>query len=437
VYATSYGTTVGAEYLAQHPEAIESLVLDSLYPPDAYVHTVREAHGRAIGRLLEECALDAACAARFPGLDRAAADSALASFSTDPLPFDLGGERYQADERAVRTALYGLLYNEATARAVPWFLDAVVRRDSNAIAGALGAPLLLGDTLPDGGVAMPGLLGTDCRDRARHHAPNTGSGPNWMDLFIGIPEGACRELPLGTVPRLPVGTTVPVLVLSAGYDAFQPDGEAVAAAIGPAATAYLLPRAAHSVRGAGDCPRGIISAFIDEPSKTPDTACIAAMTAPPFVLDVRPMPAMTTLGAAMDGGNPPAGVLVAAGGFVLLLLAGLVVPAILWLWRRLRRRPAAPGARGARALAVAGGLLGVAGAVLPVAGTLQAHPGMAGFGLEPTLALGLWAIPVGGALAGLALGLALRKRQWGVALAALGGVVAVVGILILGLTPWG
>jgi hypothetical protein len=88
-------------------------------------------------------------------------------------------------------------------------------------------------------------------------------------------------------------------------------------------------------------------------------------------------------------------------------------------------------------LAVGGGLLGVAGAVLPVAGTMQAHPGIAGFGLEPTLALGLWAIPVGGALALLALGLALRKRQWGVALAALGGAVAVVSILVLGLTPWG
>ena len=436
VYGTSYGTTVGAEYLAQHPEAIESLVLDSLYPPDAYVHTVREAQGQAIGRLLDECASEAACAARFPGLDRAKADAALASFATDPLPFHLGGERYVADERAVRRALYSLFYREETARAVPWFINAVVRRDGDAVAAALGAPLLLGDA-SNGGVAVPGLLGTDCRDRARHHAPHTGPGPNWMDMFLGIPNGACRVLPLGTVPGLPVGTTVPVLVLSAGYDGFQPDGEAVAAAIGPAAIAYLLPRAAHSVRGAGDCPRGIISAFINDPSKTPDTTCIATMTAPSFVLDVRPMPAVVALGHAMDGGKPPAGVLVAAAGSVLLVLAGIVVPAILWLWRRRRRRPAAPGARGVRALAVGGGLLGVAGAVLPVAGTMQAHPGMAGFGLEPTLALGLWAIPLGGALALLALGLALRKRQWGVALAALGGAVAVVGILVLGLTPWG
>jgi pimeloyl-ACP methyl ester carboxylesterase len=436
VYGTSYGTTVGAEYLSQHPGAIESLVLDSLYPPDAYVHTVREAQGRAIGRLLDECASEAACAARFPGLDRAKADAALASFATDPLPFHLGGERYVADERAVRSALYTLFYREETARSVPWFINAVVRRDGDAVAAALGAPLLLGD-VPIGGVAVPGLLGTDCRDRARHHAPHTGPGPNWMDMFLGIPNGACRDLPLGTVPGLPVGTTVPVLVLSAGYDGFQPDGEAVAAAIGQAAIAYLLPRAAHSVRGAGDCPRGIISAFINDPSKTPDTTCIATMTAPSFVLDVRPMPAITNLGAATSGGRPPAGVLVAAAGFALVLLAGIVVPAILWLWRRLRRYPAAPGARGVRALAVGGGLLGVAGAVLPVAGTMQAHPGIAGFGLEPTLALGLWAIPVGGALALLALGLALRKRQWGVALAALGGAVAVVGILVLGLTPWG
>lgn len=437
VYGTSYGTTVAAEYLARHPEAIESVVLDSLYPPDAYVHTVREAQGRAIGRLLDECASDAGCAARFPGLDRATADAALASFATDPLPFHLGGERYVADERAVRSALYALFYREETARSVPWFIDAVVRRDGDAIAAGLGAPLLVGDTLPDAGVAMPGLLGTDCRDRARHHAPHTGPGPNWMDMFLGIPNGACRDLPLGTVPGLPVGTTVPVLVLSAGYDGFQPDGDAVAAAIGPAAAAYLLPFAAHSVRGAGDCPRGIVSAFINDPSKTPDTTCIAGMTAPPFVLDVRPMPAVVALGASASGSRPPTGAIAAAAGLALLLVAGLVVPATRWFWRRLRRQPAASRARGVRALAVGGGLLGVAGAVLPVAGTMQAHPGIMGFGLEPTLALGLWAIPVGGALAALALGLALRKRQWGVALAALGGVIAVVGVFALGLVPWG
>lgn len=115
--------------------------------------------------------------------------------------------------------------------------------------------------------SLAALFATDCRDRARHHALAAGSGPSWMALFGGIPEGACRPWPLGTPPGLPAGTAVPVLVLAAGYDAFQPDAQAVAAAIGPAATALTIPRAAHVVRGAGACPRGIVAGFIADPTK--------------------------------------------------------------------------------------------------------------------------------------------------------------------------
>lgn len=437
VYGMSYGTTVAAEYLARRPEAIDSVVLDSLYPPDTFVPSVREAQGRAIGRLLDECAADAACAARFPDLRRATVDAALAALDRDPLPFHLDGQRYQADEVAVRTALHGLFYREATARAVPFFVDAIVRRDGEALAATLGLPLLAGDALAAGGPSMAGLIGTDCRDRPRHHAPPGDDGPSWMAMFIGIQDGACEGLPLGTPPGLPTDTSVPVLVLSAGYDGFQPDGAAVAAAIGPAATPLTIPLAAHVVRGAGECPRGLIAAFIDAPSRPLDSGCLAGMTAPPFLLEARPMPAVVALGASMAGGSPPVAALIALAGATLAVLAGIVLPLGGALWRRWRHAAPGASAAGLRALAVSGGLIAVAGAVLPVAGTLSGHEGAAAFGLEPTLALALWAVPLGGVLAVLGLGRALAKRQWLIAIAALGSAVACAALLAIGLTPWG
>lgn len=440
IYAPSYGTTVAAEYIARHPSVIESAVLDSLYPPDAFVHSVREAQGRAIGRLLDECARDSVCAARFPGLDRAAADAAIAALESDPLPFHLDGQRYLADERMLRFALHGLFYDETSARTLPWFLDAVVRRDGEALATALGLPVMLADTsvTPDTGVAYLGLLATECRDRPRHHAPHQGPGPNWMTMFIGIPNGVCRAFPLGTAPRLPIGTTAPILILSAGYDGFQPDGDAVAAAIGPAAHAITIPYSAHGVRGAGECPRRLIADFIGDPSTLPDTACVNAMTAPPFLLDVRPMPRVIAAGIATQAGQPPAAVVGGLGGIALLVLAGVVAPVLRGLWRRLRRQPVSgPRTGGIRSLAIGGGLVGITGAVVAVAGTFQFAPGAVGHGLDPAFALALWTVPLGGLVAVIGLARALASRQWLIAIAALGSAVACAALLAIGLTPWG
>ncbi len=429
VYGMSYGTTVAAEYLARHPDEIESVVLDSLYPPDTFVPTVREAQGRAIARLLGDCARDAACAARFPGLDRARADAALARLADHPLVFHINGQPYRANELAVRVALLGLFYTEATARSVPWFIDAVVRGDGDAIAGPLGMPVLAEDLMASSFGSMGGLFATDCRDRARHHVVNADPGPSWIEMYTGIHAGACKAWPLGTPPGLPSGTNVPVLVLSAGYDPFQPDGAAVAAAIGPAALPLTIPLAAHVVHGAGDCPRGIINEFIKNPGKTPSISCLGTMTAPPFLLEARPLPAMIALGAAMQAGSLPPPALMAIAGLVLLMLS--------WVWQRARGASASPATgRSSWGLAIGAGLLALTGAAIPPAVTLSNHPGAAIIGLEPMVAQLLWAIPLGGILALLALIVAWRQRHWSNVAAAFGGVMIATGALLLGFAPW-
>jgi pimeloyl-ACP methyl ester carboxylesterase len=439
VYSMSYGTAVAADYLARHPEVIESAVLDSLYPPEAFVPTVREAQGRAIDRLLEECAADTACAQRFPGLSRAQADGALAGLDAQPLEFHFQGQRYVANELAMRTALHGLFYSEATARAVPWFLDALGRRDGDALAPALGLPLFMGDFMTHAGGSVAGLMGTDCRDRPRHHAVAAGSGPSWMSMFTGVQDGACANWAVGTPPTLPVNTTVPVLVLSAGYDGFQPDGAAVAQAIGPAATAITVARAAHVVRGAGECPRGLVSRFITQPKQPLDTACLAAMSAPDFVLDVAPRPELIATAARLQSGGWPWGVVLLLSGSVVWVLGGVLVPALLGSYRRLRRSHAAqalnPSIHLAWAVVGLGVLAGV-GLGVPLGVTFGVHPGAASFGLIPSLVPLLWLLPVaavGAAVVGIQ---AARQRHWLSCSAALGVVLMSAGALGVGATPW-
>lgn len=161
------------------------------------------------------------------------------------------------------------------------------------------------------------------------------------------------------------------------------------------------------------------------------------MNAPPFLLDARPLPAAVALAAAIESGRLPGAAPAAIAGLGLLLVAGVLVPTARWLRQRRSRIPAvASGGRAPRALALAGGLCGVGGAVLPMLGTLHGHPGAAAFGLDPTLALGLWALPFGLALSVLALVLAARRGQAGAAVAAVGGLLVSGAPLLLGLVPW-
>jgi hypothetical protein len=93
--------------------------------------------------------------------------------------------------------------------------------------------------------------------------------------------------------------------------------------------------------------------------------------------------------------------------------------------------------RGAQtAVAIAAGLLTLTGAAIPPAVTLSNHPGAAIIGLEPMVAQLLWAVPLGGLLALMALVVALRQRHWSNAAAALGGVMIATGTLLLGFAPW-
>lgn len=435
VYGMSYGTAVAAHYLARYPQPIESVVLDSLYPPEGFVPTVREAQGLAVGRVLDECAADLACAKRFPGLRREEAEAALADLDGRPLAFRFEGRAYAADELAVRTALHGLFYSEEQVRAVPWLLDGVRRRDGDALASALALPLILDDASAGSGISMAGLLATDCRDRPRHHTATSDAGPSWMALFTGVQSGACGRWALGTPPALPVGTAVPVLVLSAGFDGFQPDGAAVARAIGPAATAVTVARAAHIVRGAGECPRSLVARFLARPGEPVDTSCLATMSAPAFVLDVAPRPRLVATGLRLQAGQVPWGVLLASAGMLVWLLAGVLAPALAWAGRRGRGGPRTHAAH--LALAALGlGALGLAGVALPLAATYVGNPGAMIFGLNAAWASLLWAVPVSG-VAGAALAvLAAYRCRWAACAAGLGLVMLAIGAWAVGAQPW-
>jgi hypothetical protein len=220
-----------------------------------------------------------------------------------------------------------------------------------------------------------------------------------------------------------------MLLLAGGYDSFQPDAAAIAARIGPAAQVVEVAVASHGVRGAGPCVREVVSAWLADPTRAPDTTCIRAMVAPPFLHEAVPVAGVAPL--AVAGLSSP-WALALTGSTLLAMLAGLGVP----LWRRLRR--AAPGRSIAGASAGLAVLLLVLAFALPLvamggAGALQRAIGL--FGLPAPLghATGLAWPAV--ALALFAAMMALRERRVAPAIAAAGVMASVASAVALRLLP--
>jgi pimeloyl-ACP methyl ester carboxylesterase len=325
VYGESYGTTVAAHYLATHPDSIEAAVLDSLYPKDAEVLSGAEMQGRLLERLAAECRGDAACAARWPALGRDWLDATVAALDAAPLRVGAGERARSLDGTGLRQLLLQAAGDEAGVRSLPFLIDAAARRDVALLEGPLS---LIAHSAAQGGVNLAATLATDCRDRARHAQVHDLSDP--MGLLLGLPGEVCRDwTEPAEAPHWPVATTMPVLVVSGGYDSFQPDPTPVLADMGPTAQLIEFPQAAHGARGAGPCVRDIVGSFLANPAASIDTSCVAGMPVPDFLLQATPSRGLRELLPTLVlGATPPPALIVAVGSALLALLTALV-----GLWR--------------------------------------------------------------------------------------------------------
>jgi hypothetical protein len=82
----------------------------------------------------------------------------------------------------------------------------------------------------------------------------------------------------------PVVSDIPTLLLSGRFDPVTPPAFAEAAAAG-LSTAYRLvdPLASHGVAFFSNCVNGIVDDFLNDPTRPPDSSCLAAQTPPRVV----------------------------------------------------------------------------------------------------------------------------------------------------------
>ncbi len=273
VYGESYGTTVAMMLVAQHPDTVRSVVLDSVYPPDPLIplRSIKVAEAR--DAFFAACDRDEACAAAFPdlaGLYRETLDQLGRAPSMVPAPPRLRRPegRLPLTASLFEVLVGRLLYYPNAYPGLPRLIAAVHDGDAGDIGAAFASELAAAEQLN-----MGAHTAVECRDRPLYRNPLAAEA-GALDRMVlhGICEGWSE---IGPPPVIPIGSGVPTLVLAGEFDpvAGLSLSRQVAELIGPRARWVGFPLIGHNVRHFSSCAATIVAEFISDPARPLDTSC--------------------------------------------------------------------------------------------------------------------------------------------------------------------
>ncbi|MGQ0585959.1 MAG: alpha/beta hydrolase [Gammaproteobacteria bacterium] len=287
----SYGTRVALEYLRRHPDAIRSVFIDSIAPPEL---ALGQDHARnldeAIASMARRCAQDAACRERFGDIDAALrALRQQVRAHARPVTF-----RHPQTNAAV-TVKFGeaalgvariFSYSPRTAALIPLLLsEAAAGRPEPLLAQAERLFDSLGDELASG---ME--LSVICAEDADLLREDPADGDRLMgDEIPAYFRARCEVWPHNTRPadfKQPVVSAKPVLLLSGEHDPVTPPryGEQVLKTLSNAR--HLVAKGqGHTPMNVGCLPR-LYQQFVDKlDPRGLDASCLEALGDTPFFLD--------------------------------------------------------------------------------------------------------------------------------------------------------
>jgi pimeloyl-ACP methyl ester carboxylesterase len=298
VYGVSYGSDLALQLLRDHPEAIRSVVLDSVVPPQTNLMTQSwPTAAEGYRALFDACAAQSGCAAAYPNLARDFTTT-VRRLTKTPLSVDLPAANGQPARRVVIDGytLANLVVVASLSRGsyatLPQTIDAIAKGDGTAAAKAVPA-----------GIPMTGLTGYGltygvfCREGAAFTDPAAllaGARQALPDLPTEVlslqPQGPrfmdeCGVWNVGRADPVhrPTSSDVPVLLITGTFDAVTPPSQAdEAAKTLPHGKVVRFPGLGHDVFIASDCGRQIVADFLSRPDSY-DTRCADTMQPPTFV----------------------------------------------------------------------------------------------------------------------------------------------------------
>lgn len=371
LYSVSYGTVVASRYLQQAPQALHAVVMDSPYLPDPLLHSYQQNQSYLITQLQQLCRADAACSQQFGDLTQLY-QQVLTQLELQPLMLTLhsSGKPFVLTSLKMQYLLNIAASHKASMSMIGWWLQAVHLHQHDDLQSLL--QLATGMD----GINVAAFLGAECSERARLHQP---AGVDALESVMRIGDDVCPRLTPQVTPWSgPVGTDVPVLVLSGGLDVFQPDAQRFASLLGRGSNHIAVPAALHQVLSNEPCVTSSVQQFWREPSTWQAPGCIANYPTQPIVSAARSDHDIAQLWQQLLHGQLPWSLAALAVLIVAAVLAGLLWPLLrlvgLVLTGQARRVHVGP-LKGGSALFSVLWLLGYAGLLLSFEQALQRQSG--------------------------------------------------------------
>lgn len=286
----SYGSRLALAMMRDHPQYLRSVILDSIYPPQADIYLDAYYHGeRALAALFTACEAASDCSERYPDLE-SVFYQLYHQLNQRPLVAKFTPRGYQ--ELSIEISGYRLydwvfswLYEVDSIRMIP-------RLVYDLASGHTRDPVRIGVIYEASMTSLSlGMHYTvQCQEeygsaRERDYAGMLEAHPH-LSGFLRYPVEGAATLPQlcdlwmakarPALANAPVASDIPALLLSGNLDPITPPAYADQAhETLTSAYSFVLPHVGHGVLRSDRCAVRIAKAFIAKPLDEPDSSCIA------------------------------------------------------------------------------------------------------------------------------------------------------------------
>ena len=295
LHGSSYGTRAAWDYAARFPSRARAVLLHGVVPPDFRMPLpYARALDTALDGLIEGCAADADCAARFPQLraDVARAFDRLRAGSAAVSVGDVGGPLVAArlTRGELAEAVRYRLYSAADAAALPSLLTRAAAGNYAPIANTLVAHRARLGLRTSRGMFLSATCAEDIPFLTEAEIRAATMGTRLGDYRVRQQIEACGAWPRGAAlgPHNAAPLAAPALVLNGEFDPATPVSVARRAmSLLPNGRLVIIPHAGHGFVGLGvdACIDRLTTEFLRRGSaRGLDASCVAAARRPPFTL---------------------------------------------------------------------------------------------------------------------------------------------------------
>jgi pimeloyl-ACP methyl ester carboxylesterase len=304
LYGISYGTRLALTVMRDHPEGINAVILDAVYPPHVRFWEEYPANtSAAFEHLFTACAEDRRCNRAYPDLAEVfwetvgrLNDRAGEYVSIDP---DTGIEtdaRLSGD--GLINEVYNLLYSTSRIPYLPQVIYAMADGQYAQLEALESGELLGFQAETDIEDSEGFYYSVECREEVpfldlETALDNIERRPRELyfntEYFLYRIFDDCANWDVDEADALenePVRSDIPTLVAAGVFDPITPVRWAESAAqYLPNSTLIVVPNGGHGVIDSDRCTVRIARAFLDQPTRPLDTSCVEEIDAPDWEVE--------------------------------------------------------------------------------------------------------------------------------------------------------